>query len=253
MRLTAEERAAMLRARAAKKEAEASSLFHKHDALLGVMNGTPVLRGHHSEGRHRRDLARIDRDMRKSFEAKRAAEALERSAVAAENNETISSDDPSAVELLTAKLKKLEADRELIKAMNVAIRKNDAAKLVELGCSEKTAAEFCKPDEFGRKGIPSYKLTNLGAEIRRVTARVAELKRMAEEKPREAVEVGGVTVTEEDNRLRLTFPGKPSSDMIATLKRNGFKWAPSVGSWQRQLTENARRSAEQVLCKVGAL
>lgn len=55
--------------------------------------GQPILVGHHSERRHRRDLARIDGHMRRSVEASKEAarhddraKALERAAVAAERD-----------------------------------------------------------------------------------------------------------------------------------------------------------------------
>lgn len=41
--------------------------------------------------------------------------------------------------------------------------------------------------------------------------------------------------TKADNRLRLYFDEKPSEEQRSKLKCNGFKWAPSVGAWQRQL------------------
>ena len=71
-----------LRARAEGQRAEASHRFTKNDALLGVMAGTPVLRGHHSEKRHRRDLERISSDMRKGVEASKQADRLEHAAAA---------------------------------------------------------------------------------------------------------------------------------------------------------------------------
>lgn len=45
--------------------------------------GQPVLVGHHSEGRHRRDLARIDRAMRRSVDESAAADVYESRARAA--------------------------------------------------------------------------------------------------------------------------------------------------------------------------
>lgn len=98
-----------MKARAVGKHAEAERLRTKNDALLGVMNSTPILIGHHSEKRHRRDLARIDNDMRKGFEASKEAERLAHAASAAESNEAISSDDPEAVAKLKAKMERLQA------------------------------------------------------------------------------------------------------------------------------------------------
>ena len=49
-----------------------------------------------------------------------------------------------------------------------------------------------------------------------------------------------------DNRVRFYFPGVPSGEVRSLLKRNGFRWAPSVGAWQRQATGNGRAVAEMV-------
>ena len=52
----------------------------------------------------------------------------------------------------------------------------------------------------------------------------------------------------EDNRLQVFFDGKPDADTRAELKSSGFRWAPSVGAWQRQLTDNAIRAADRLEC-----
>jgi len=49
-----------------------------------------------------------------------------------------------------------------------------------------------------------------------------------------------------DNRLRLYFDEKPSEEQRSKLKCNGFKWAPSVGAWQRQLNDNAIHAAARM-------
>ena len=46
-------------------------------------------------------------------------------------------------------------------------------------------------------------------------------------------------MNQEDNRLQVVFDGMPDADTRAELKSSGFRWAPSVGAWQRQLTDNA--------------
>lgn len=50
-----------------------------------------------------------------------------------------------------------------------------------------------------------------------------------------------------ENRLQILFEQKPDADMIARLKRSGWKWSPRFGAWQRQLTGNAQYSAKNIL------
>jgi len=45
---------------------------------------------------------------------------------------------------------------------------------------------------------------------------------------------------------------KPEPEVRDVLKRNGFKWAPSQGAWQRQLTDNAIRAAKAVTAELSA-
>lgn len=54
------------------------------------------------------------------------------------------------------------------------------------------------------------------------------------------------------DRVQIIFPDKPSDDERAILKREAFRWAPSVGAWQRQLTQNGVWAAERVLGKIAA-
>ena len=49
------------------------------------------------------------------------------------------------------------------------------------------------------------------------------------------------------DRLQLFFDGKPAAEMIAKLKRAAFRWSPSQGCWQRQLTGNAISATHYIL------
>lgn len=70
-----------------------------------------------------------------------------------------------------------------------------------------------------------------------------------QEKGPEETETNGVRVVKnyQADRIQLFFGGKPDSSMIDTLKHNGFKWSPSNGCWQRQLTNNAICVTEMIL------
>jgi hypothetical protein len=60
---------------------------------------------------------------------------------------------------------------------------------------------------------------------------------------------GVVIECEAINRLQIAFDQQPSAELRAALKGRGFRWAPSLGVWQRQLTNNARWAAEAVLSR----
>jgi hypothetical protein len=53
------------------------------------------------------------------------------------------------------------------------------------------------------------------------------------------------------DRVQIIFPDKPSDSERAILKSNAFRWAPSVGAWQRQLTQNGVWAAESALKQIG--
>lgn len=165
----------------------------------------------------------------------------------------ISSDDPQAVEKLEAKLATLEKQQEMMKAANAAIRMKDPAKgdakLAELGYTPEDIAKLRAPDFCGRIGYPAYELQNNNANIRRIRGRIAELKKRTESTPEGWEFDGGrVVVNTAENRLQIIFDGKPNADIRTELKGEGFRWAPSQGAWQRQLTDNAMRAARRLKC-----
>lgn len=54
------------------------------------------------------------------------------------------------------------------------------------------------------------------------------------------------------DRVQFVFPDKPSDEERSMLKGEAFKWAPSQGAWQRQLTNNAINAARRVIAKLTA-
>lgn len=202
--------------------------------------GQPILVGHHSEGRHRRDIARIDTNMRKGIEASKEADALDRRADHAESNRAVSSDDPDAPAKLTAKADKLEAICEKMVAINKLIRrKAPIADLVVMGLTEASAAKLYEPDFCGRIGFAPYQLTNARAEARRARARAEALQTKAEAPVPAPVTFGDVRIVEEENRVRILFPAKPDEATRTRLKSRGFRWSPTSGAWQRHASNGA--------------
>jgi len=124
--------------------------------------------------------------------------------------------------------------------------------------SERTAANLLKPDFMNRVGIPDFAIKNNGAEIRRCKARIEELLaknvHASTEGNTEIEYTGNITiiVNREENRLQISFPGKPAQSTRDLLKQNGFKWAPSQSVWQRFSSDHVY-IAQDLLKKIGAM
>ena len=85
----ADARADRFESRAGRKRDESEAAYKSaKDVAKHIPFGQPVLVGHHSEKRHRRDLETIERGYRKSFEAQAESEHLERRAQASRRAST---------------------------------------------------------------------------------------------------------------------------------------------------------------------
>ena len=162
-------------------------------------------------------------------------------------------DDPQAAAKLEAKLVKLESAQETMKAVNAYFRKN---KTLE-GCPSLTPEQITKlQQEMAQswhldksRPYPAYMLSNNNAEIRRIRGRIEQV-RQHEDTHFAGWEFDGgrVEANKADNRLQVFFDGKPDEAARDELKANGFRWASSVGAWQRQLNKNAYYAAGYISC-----
>lgn len=223
-----------LRERAEKVRARSESSYNRFRRIAdGIPMGQPILVGHHSEKRHRRDIARMDSAMSNSVKDSKYAEHLERRANAAENNGAISSCDPDALPKLRAKLAAMEARQKEMKTVNAAFKKG---KLADLGFTpeqiERINAKVEAAYSWEKQPFPSWQLTNNNGNMRRVKERIALLEKAAviEFEP---IEVNGITVTEnaELNSIEVSFPAKPSDEIISQLKHYGFRWSGRNKYW----------------------
>lgn len=242
--------------RLAEKNEQISDSSYQLSHKLGDMIpfGQPILVGHHSEGRHRAHIKKIDNAMRKSCEADDKAKYYAQRAKHIENSNAISSDDPNCIEKLEIKLKGLEANQELMKDCNKIIKNkklSDAEKVTEMvlvGLSEKNAVKIMQPDFCGRIGFASYSLTNNGATIRNTKQRISKLESIARLKYQEVIiNCVKLVLNPDDNRVQIFFPSIPSEAVRKELKSSGFHWAPSVGAWMRQISNSAIYQAKNIL------
>ena len=234
-----------MRERAEKLATSSRVALGRADAIASMIPmGQPVLVGHHSEGKHRRDLARIDAGMRKGVDlAKESAETARR-AERAEASTVVSSDDPDAIAKLREQLDEAEAQHARLLTANAQIRTN-IGTLADidtfLGWPRGRVASWLS---MGHKTIPT---TNSSANVRRIKARIDELTRRADVAPAARVTVGDVSIVETDNRVRIAFPGKPDDATRETLKSHGFRWSPSAGAWQRHASPDAWYWARKIV------
>ena len=143
--------------------------------------------------------------------------------------ETIKSDDDNAIEKLRSKLDALTKKQDTMKAENAKARK------------EGRQAPFAP-----------YTLSNNNQNIRSVKKRIEQLEaQKGKETTQRQIEFMGESVMVVENvelmRLQLMFDGKPDDDIRAVLKKNGFRWSPKNGTWQRPLTPNALSAFQWML------
>lgn len=163
-------KAERLREWAEKREAKAQASFDKADSIAGMIPmGQPILVGHHSEGRHRRDVERIDSGMRSGIEHsskaddfRRRAESIERAA-----ERSIYSDDDDATERLAARVEALQHQLDMMKAANAAARKG--LPTAEWGLTPEGETEAVRNFKFwpGGTDIPFPNVKNVSATLTR--------------------------------------------------------------------------------------
>lgn len=238
------------------RERKAAALFDRADlseAKSGIPFGQPILVGHHSESRHRRAIERAHNAMDRACESFDMAKhhAAKAEGLADQLAGSIYSDDPDAVEALQARLADLEAERERIKAYNASARK--AAKAGEkfgnldiLNDSEKkdlaVSLRCMSRDPENAVGVrfPSYKLSNLSANIKRNRDRLEQVKR-AQTRTAAAENSDNGVVIEGREWVAITFAEKPARETLNALKAAGFSWRrPSWVGKRENIPEGIR-------------
>lgn len=139
----------------------------------------------------------------------------------------IKAGDSGAIDKLRAKVDELTNLQEKMKQANAEARKNgvDAP-------------------------YPAWALSNNWQNLKRYSDRLTDLKK-AKSAPTEQTEDGGdgfhIVRNADIMRLQIIFDDKPDTETRDTLKKNGFKWAPSQGAWQRQLNNNGEYALKSVI------
>jgi len=225
-----------LLAAAQKAETESEAARRESDRISSFIPlGQPILIGHHSEKRHRRDLETIRNKARKGYELAKKAEEYRSRAASVEANEAIYTDDPQAVEKLGDKLEmllELQATYKAINAAHAKFLKNPASlDKSDLTEAQKNLVRTWQPAySFEKHPIQPYKLSNLSAQIRTAKKRAEQVEKQ-QAIPDKDEEVNGARVEWRagENRIRVYFGKRVDLDTFKALKRHGFRVLRSEG------------------------
>jgi hypothetical protein len=210
----------------------------------------PVLIGHHSERRHRNALRKANAATEKCIRLWREAKETERLACSAAENAAIRTTDADAIELLTAKKTGLEREREWRKAVNEVWRANGGPKPGDAEGWAAIAAAMEEPlasfDGIRRMmslpcwmpdpPFPGYSLQNIGANIRRVAARIEEVEKTQTTAARPERRMGTAVVSDNPDydTVEVRFNGKPAENVLSLLRMHGFRWIRTARCWSRR-------------------
>ena len=184
---------------------------------------------------HIPERARVNARSDKAYEHQKMAAHHEAKAagLAHQLDRTIFSDDPDAIEQLEEKASKLKQKRDEYKCLNAYWRKHKTMKGCP-GISDATAERLDReiPESYSwqRQPVPAYRLTNMGAEIRRAEKRIEEV-RDRNARTEQANASGGVLfeATSDGAYTFVTFAERPEWEIITALKDAGFSWG--AGRW----------------------
>lgn len=239
-----------LHEKAEKASIESHKLWKQSaDMLSRIPEGQPYISDSSSYKSDRRFREGIGKKMEQSFAAMEKAEYYERKAQAAEDNTAISSDDPEALAKLKEKLESLQISQTRMKQINAYYKKNGTCRGFH-GLSDELAdklVEDMRHHPWDKRPFAAYALANNNQNINTVKKRIEQLTE-AKELGYQGWEFdGGKVIANADmNRLQIFFDEIPDEEVRKELKGRGFKWARSVGAWQRQLTDNAIYAASRV-------
>jgi len=230
-----------------KSDARFSSV---HNLADSIPLGQPILVGHHSERRARRDVERIHTGMDKACELANLANhhASKADGLANQIERSIFSDDSDAVQRLEEKIADLDAQRKRNTAINKAWKKAGSPASNNDAGWDRVASILGDPIEslahirgdFVRfpwfdQPIPAYANKNLGGNIAQAKKRIEEIRFRAK-RAQEAETVGGIKIARTDSGYcNVTFAEKPDRAILNDLRAAGFHW--SGGTWGGYTTQ----------------
>jgi hypothetical protein len=160
------------------------------------------------------------------------------------------SNDSIMVQKLEAKLTELENKRQNMKAVNAYHRHHktlDGYTDIHPSFIQKLKNNMSRNEQADTKPFSDSDLSRNSAKIYRIKSKIQELTEHQETIFRGWQFGGGsIKANTEDNRLQIFFDIKPDAATRMDMKKNGFRWAPRVGAWQRPLNKKAIEAADRI-------
>lgn len=158
-------------------------------------------------------------------------------------------DEDDELTKLTKEIDKMKKQLEMMKKINAHYKKYGNLDTYE-GLSEKTKKAIIESvaNSWYKRPFADFEYTSLRNKIK---ARENNLQKLTapKEESKETEVKEGIKIVEntEADRLQILFDDIPSVEVRNKLKARGFRWSPFYKAWQRQLTQNARYDAKQIL------
>ena len=234
-----------LKMAANKARSDSNTAYQRsYDLIKDIPLGQPNIVGRPALPRLREKSINL---MNKSIEADKKADYYDSRVEAAENNTSISSDDPDSLKKLQNKIECLRKQQERMKSINKYYRKYKTCVGMD-GLSDEEAARLDQAVKDGYSWetapFPSYELTSINQRIKAAEARVRKLEAV-DEMPAEIIQFDGGEIESDPvtNRVMIRFDERQGEEIVEKLKGRGFRWAPSVKAWQRLRNPAALRAA----------
>lgn len=162
--------------------------------------------------------------------------------------------EPGAVESLDAQIAEAEREQETMKKANSWWRRHGTMR----GCPDVPEARgraiemsMQQPGRMSDKPYPDYELASNRDRIKRLRTKREQIA-SAKEAGSSSITYGYIGVREDADQMRIlvNFPCKPDEQVRSIMKRNGFRWSPTSGAWQRDLTDDGRAALQNALRQI---
>lgn len=162
-------------------------------------------------------------------------------------NSVVKSTDTRAIEMLSENVDLLKERLQFMQSVNDYYKEHGSMEGFP-GIDAEMVKNLNERVSDGQKTpYPGKFFTDNRETIEKHEANIDRLKNSPETVFKGWEFVGGEAIVNlANNRLQLAFDEKPTEEQLTTLKKNGFKWGPKSGKWQRPLTHKTMAACDKI-------